>query len=98
MFYKFREWYIPERMGGGIERYIKHGIPPGHFLTALLENDLFEAVGKADDENIANIPAYCAYFYNEAPSPCHGSKKIVAAWIKSGGNEGRKIGTTKSRI
>ena len=84
MFYKFREFYIPQRMAGGIERYINKGIMPGPFLTAVLENNLKEAVGQADDENINNLPAYCGYFYNEAPAPCHGSPKAVRAWCKQG--------------
>ena len=79
--YQFREFYIPERMMGGIRRYIEHGIPPGDFLTAVICNDLKEAIGRADDENIKNIPAYVAYFYNEAPAPCWGSIELMQSWI-----------------
>lgn len=81
MSYQFRGFYIPERMMDGIARYIEHGIPPGDFLTAVVSNDLMEACGRADDENIANLPAYAAYFYNEAPSACHGSPEKVKDWI-----------------
>jgi len=81
--YTFREFYIPERMMGGIHRYIDNGIEPGHFLTAVRENDLREAVGNADDENIRNLPAYVAYLYNEAPSGCYGSPEKVQAWMES---------------
>ncbi len=84
-FYKFREFYIPERMAGGIERYINKGILPGDFLIAVLENDLMNALGKADSENIKNLPAYLTYLYNEAPANCHGSPKAVKAWCKQGG-------------
>ena len=90
MFYKFREFYIPERMAGGIERYIKNGILPGEFLTAFLENDLMNALGRADSENIKNLTAYCVYFYNEAPANCYGSPKAVKAWCVKGGTEGVK--------
>ena len=79
--YQFRQWFIPERMMGGITRYVEQGIPPGDFLTAIIENNLSEAIGRADDENMANIPAYCAYFYNEAPSPCWGSPAKRRAWL-----------------
>ena len=81
-FYKFREFYIPERMGGGINRYIHNNIRPGEFLCAVISNDLREAVGQADDENIANLPAYVSYFYNKAPHNCWGSKKKMEAWLK----------------
>jgi len=80
--YTFRDFYIPDRMMEGIERYIKHGISPGHFLTAIITNDLREAVSRADDENIENIPAYVNYFYNVAPAACWGSPEIMDSWIK----------------
>lgn len=80
MIYTFRDWYIPERMMGGITRWIEYGIHPGDFLSAVLANDLSEACGRADDENLANLPAYVAYLYNEAPSACHGSPENVRAW------------------
>jgi len=80
-FYRFRQFAIPGYMGGGITRYIEKGILPGGFLLAVLEHDLFEAVGRADDENLANLPAYVAYFYNEAPGACHGSRVKIAEWV-----------------
>lgn len=80
MSYKFREWYIPDRMMGGLERWIVHGTPPGDFLTAVLNNDLREAIGRADDENMRNLPAFVAYLYNEAPGQCWGSPEKVELW------------------
>ena len=44
MTYKFREFYIPDRMMGGIQRYINDHIRPGDFLSAIIQNDLKEAV------------------------------------------------------
>ena len=79
--YTFREFYIPERMMGGLTRYIEEGIEPGHFLAAVICNDLREAVGRADDENIRNIPAYVGYLYNHAPSSSWGSREKFDAWI-----------------
>lgn len=81
--YKFGEYYIPERMMGGIKRYIDQGVDPGHFLTAVICNDLKEAVGRADEENMRNIPAYVSYFYNEMPEPCWGSREKMEKWIKA---------------
>ncbi len=78
--YTFRDFYIPAYMMGGIQRYINNGIPPGDFLTAVICNDLMEAVARADDTNIRNLPAYVAYFYNEAPSLCWGSKEKFDKW------------------
>ena len=72
---------IPERMMGGIQRYIEQGIPPGSFLTAVICNDLKEAVGRADGENLRQLPAYVSYFYNDAPSACWGSPEKYEAWL-----------------
>lgn len=83
MAYTFRKWYVPERMMGAIRRYIEQGIPPGDFLTAVIDNNLCEAMGRADDENLENLLAFLAYFYNEAPGQCWGSPEKRLAWIKS---------------
>ena len=81
MAYTFRDWYIPERMMKGLTRYINEHCPVGDFLIAVLENDLMEAVGRADDENLRNLPAFVAYLYNEAPGNCWGSPEAVRAWL-----------------
>lgn len=81
MTYKFQGFYIPDRMFGGIERYINDHVCPGDFLTAVIRNDLKEAVGRADEENMRNLPAYVGYFYNEAPSECWGSPEKMETWL-----------------
>lgn len=81
--YTFRDWYIPPRMMGGIERYIQHGIIPGSFLKAIFANDLVEAAGQADEENLRNLPAYAAWLYNHAPRSCWGSYKALTDWSDS---------------
>ena len=77
----FREQTIPKYMREGIERYVNHGIPPGSFLTAIICNDLSEAVANADVLNMGLIPVYTAWFYNEAPSTCWGSLEKMNAWM-----------------
>ena len=81
--YTVRGFYIPKRMMDGISMYINHKIKPGGFLRAVISNNLKDAVGMADDENLANLPAYVSYFYNEAPSDCWGSEEKLNAWIMS---------------
>lgn len=80
--YCFQEFYIPERMMPSIKRYVEEGVKPGDFLTAVIENDLSEACGRADDENMRNLPAYAAYFYSETPGMCWGSEKAMTLWIE----------------
>ena len=69
---------LPERMHGGIRRYIEHGIPPGHFLTAIICNDLREACARADEENRGLLFEYVGFFYNHAPIGCCSSRKIIS--------------------
>ena len=82
MSFQFRHFYIPDRMLPAIKAYVETGCPVGDFLHAVLTNDLADACGRADDENMANIPAYIAYLWNEVPSVCWGSKEKVDAWLK----------------
>ena len=79
--YQFRGFTIPEHVMLSLRRYIEDHQSVGHFLTAVLENDLQEAVGRADDHNLANLPAYIGYLYNEAPSNCWGSPQKVEKWL-----------------
>lgn len=71
-----------------INNYVKKGWPPGGFVTAVLANDLMEALGRADLENRQAIFEICEYVYNDIPGACHGSPDIVQAWVKRGGLEG----------
>lgn len=88
--YTFRQWAIPARMMNAIDLYVQRGIPPGDFLRAVICNDLSEAVGRADDENIAQLPAYVAYFWNECPSTCWGSVENMKAWMAGKRQEGQR--------
>lgn len=80
---KMTEYGIPERMQGGIIRYYENGIEPGHFLTAIINNDLKEAIGRADDENVNLLKAYVMWFYNQAPSGSWGFTGAVQQWMDS---------------
>jgi hypothetical protein len=76
---------LPERMHGGVRRYIEQGIPPGDFLTAVISNDLCEACGRADEENQHLLFEYVKFFYCHAPQECWGSQEKYKAWVQHGG-------------
>lgn len=80
--YEFREFHIRPDMMEAIEAYIKKRRPPGGFLSAVIQNDLSAAMGRADSENLANLQAFVAYFYNEAPADCWGSPAKMKAWLE----------------
>jgi hypothetical protein len=77
---------IPAHLHGGLIRYVVDRIAPGHFLTALLENDLVGVINRGDTsevENTALIKAWVSVLYNcEAiPAISWGSKERVDAWL-----------------
>lgn len=73
---------LPVHGQGALERYIENGLPPGHFLTAVLTNDLFGAFNRADEENEKAVGDYVRWLYNHAPVQCWGSRDAVTNWLK----------------
>ena len=79
-----------------LDRYVETGELHGGFLTAVLENDLREAVSRADLNNQRNLPLIVEYCVNKLPNLCWGSKKRVAEWIDKGGLAGIEEGIEES--
>ena len=77
---KMDEYGIPERMHGAIIRYYERGIPPGDFLSAVIDNDLFRAVAYGDSENIHTLRSYVLWFFNQAPGGTAGFKGATKKW------------------
>lgn len=71
---------IPNRMHGGIIRWIEHGIQPGGFLVGVLSNNLLVTVGAADEENLLILHEYVRFLYSHAPPLCWGSEEKYRAW------------------
>ena len=72
---------IPAHMQEAIRRYVLQGLRPGDFLTAVITNNLREAVGRADAENLPLLKTYVQWFYNVAPGSCSGSPEIMREWM-----------------
>jgi len=64
------------------ERYLNQGIMPGGFLTSCLENNLCEAFGRADLDNVNRIHSIVLYMYNYLPSSCWGSPDHIKFWLE----------------
>ena len=79
---------LPEHMTGAIRLWIDRGIWPGNFLTAVLSNDLTEAVGRADEKNLAALGDWVRFLYCYAPADCWGSPEKVEAWNERRGLNG----------
>jgi hypothetical protein len=72
---------VPEGLWDGLAGYILLGHLPGHFLTAVLVNDLKEACNRADLENQYRLYDIIFFLYNCAPLQAWGSKENVEAWV-----------------
>ena len=76
-----RPYNLPDYTRDSLIRYVEHRIAPGGFLCAVLSNDLFGALGKADESNSAAIVEICRFIYNELPNGCWGSEERVNSWL-----------------
>lgn len=75
------EYGIPGYMHGGLIRYYESRIEPGHFLSAVLKNDLMEALARADETNRYALHAYGMWLYNQAPAGSYGSPEAFKGWL-----------------
>lgn len=80
---KLFESGVPSHMHDGYVRYLLHGIPMGHFGTAVLENNLREACTRGDVDNQRALYQHVFFLYNYAPSASWGSPEKVNAWINA---------------
>lgn len=77
---------IPNRIKEAILDHVYKGTPCGTFVTAVLENNLRDAIGHADEECYDNIMDIVSFCYNKIPCNCWGSDEIVEKWRKKGGD------------
>lgn len=72
--------HLPERFRPGMERYLKYGVLPGQFLTAVLCNDLCGAFAKADEQSLTELHGLVGWCYYELPHDAWGSRERVTAY------------------
>ncbi len=63
-------YVMPPETRASIDRYVLQRIPTGDFTRAVLENDLRESFGRADDYNRMALFEIVRYCYNEIPGAC----------------------------
>lgn len=81
---------IPDHMHAATKNWVKFGIPAGSFFMAMMEHDLYNAIGRADLDNQKAIVNWVKFMHNYLPSGCHSNKESVDYWYKRGGLCGRK--------
>ncbi len=72
---------VSDTVKDSLARYVEHRIETGGFLRAVLENNLKEACGRADEQNQATLFHIVGYIYNELPSVAWGSPEKVRQWL-----------------
>jgi hypothetical protein len=77
----YENYGAPVRILGAIRNHADHHHPCGSFVTAVLENNLMEAIGRADENSQAALFEIVRYVRWEIPSNCHGSVEAVRAWL-----------------
>lgn len=83
MIYPNEHHRIPEVTMGALERYVLQGIPTGSFLEAVLSNDLFDAMARADACNMEALPAIVGYIAQRFPRGCYGTRETYVAWCEA---------------
>ena len=71
---------IEPRFKESIDAFVLHGYQPGGFLTAVMSNDLKEAISRGDESALDNLPHIVSYLYNDVPSGAWGSAENVRKW------------------
>ena len=73
---------LPEHLRDGMRRYVEKGVRPGHFLMAVLTNDLMAATARADEHSLAHLRDIVRWCWWELPPACWLSRDNVEKWIK----------------
>ena len=76
---------LPASLQGGVKRYIEQRQTPGHFLSAVICNDLQGAIAHFSIQEGHSLRDIVVWFYNNAPSTCWGSREKMDAWLNSTG-------------
>jgi hypothetical protein len=77
-----RAWErVPEGLRDGLRMYLDEHVRVGHFLTAVLSNDLAEAFARADLNSRVGLFDIVSYLHNYAPAPAWGGKRQVELWL-----------------
>lgn len=73
---------LPVRFYETLRHYLGARRQPGSFMTAVLSNDLVEAVGHGDDVALSNLKRLVQFIYCHVPGKAWGSKTKVEAWLR----------------
>jgi len=73
---------IPPSVLHAIQRYVATGTGTGHFVEAVMRNDLFDAMACADAGSLAAFREIIWYVYGELDGRCWGPKRVKSAEVE----------------
>jgi hypothetical protein len=80
--YIFRGIQLPDHLKDSIDAYVREGRPVGNFLRSCIENNLLDAVARADPDNHTALIAVVGYLSNMCPERCWGSIEKYDLWLE----------------
>lgn len=83
--WKLAECQVPEHLHEGLVLYFMHHKKPGSFLLAVLQNNLSDACGRADETSGRHFPEIMRFLYCHAPGVAWGNDELVRAWLAQTG-------------
>jgi len=89
---------IPENLHDGLVEYIMTGRPTGHFLEAVISNDLLQACHRADIRSRVALYAIVYFLFNYGPGACYGSPTHYRTWLERGGLRGKEDDDGSNRL
>lgn len=75
---------VPEHTRGALERYFLYGMEPGSFIKAVLCNDLYSSVSRADTWNKQSLADIVSWIAEHAPEGSWGHPEYYEEWISKG--------------
>lgn len=73
---------VPAAIKDSLRRYIRDGIKPGTFLTAVLTNNLYDAILRADPTSLENMKEILLYVFEHCPMESFGSEEKLNKWVE----------------
>lgn len=78
---RLASYRIPPSLRDGLREYLAARRPTGSFLRACLENDLTNAINRADARSQVYLLEIVMFLQNVACSQAWGSASAVRAWL-----------------
>ena len=75
---------VPEHTQGALTRYFLYAFEPGSFLRAVLSNDLYSSVARADTFNQPALADIVKWLIDNAPDGSWGHEDYYQEWINKG--------------